>query len=958
MTALTRFHCLIVFATSLAGATSGGESLLPEPRDIQALGGTVRLFAGTRLERNPDTVSASAVALVRNRLAGLPPGDASPPLVIGIRGDAAVAGLLEGVPEISGAYRILARPEKIVLAAHDARGSYYAALAFGRMLAKDGSLPALDLRDWPEIPNRGVVEGFYGTPWSHEKRLRLIRFLGEHRMDTYIYGPKDDPYHSSPKWREPYPEAEAARIRELAATAAEHHVDFHWAIHPGKDIRWNDEDYAKLLAKFESMHALGVRAFAVFFDDIAGEGTRPDRQADLLNRLHRDFVVKKGDVRPLVMCPTQYNKAWSGGDYLDILGSTLDPSIHVMWTGDTVVHDLHRGGMEWINAKLRRRAYIWWNFPVSDYVRDHLLMGPVYGNDPDIGPLYGGFVSNPMERAEASRVALAGVADYTWNPESYEPVASFRAAMREVLPGNPEAFDVFCRHNADPGRNFHNYRRDESAAFAPRAEAFLEALRRGETPDATAVRAELEAIATAPAKIRAASDNPLLIAEISPWLDAFAALGRAGGSALDAMDALAAERPEDAWPRLAAAHAALAEMERIDRTENRNPFQPGVKTASRVVTPMVRELVDVLDSRLIEKLSGQPVARITPVASGKERDSLPRMIDGDDSTFAYIQEVQQSGDWFGVELGAMVEVKRVRLLTGRNDDDHDRIHHGVLEGFDGSSWQTLARVETPQLDLTLDPPRRFRSLRVRIETPGSPAKHDLWTAIRSFEVNPKAVATLRTDIPAFAKLPVRGEGDAVSLAPLLEIHRMPAGSFLGLLFPEPTPIGTFAVDLEIAEPFRHLILEASLGESAWRALPATSEGTRLEARVDQEVLALRVRNTSGGPLNARLKSFSAARPPARATPTAAATDGKLGTFFQLDRRSTLPLPGGRGTEIVILASPAAEVTVSAELDGGASRVLGPLRAGIGRLPIPAGTTAITLESPQATAIHEVFCSTH
>ena len=60
------------------------------------------------------------------------------------------------------------------------------------------------------LPGRmfpGVVEGFYGTPWSHEARLRQLRFYGENKLNTYIYGSKDDLFHSSPNWREPYPEA-------------------------------------------------------------------------------------------------------------------------------------------------------------------------------------------------------------------------------------------------------------------------------------------------------------------------------------------------------------------------------------------------------------------------------------------------------------------------------------------------------------------------------------------------------------------------------------------------------------------------------------------------------------------------------------------------------------------------------------------------------------------------------
>ena len=82
----------------------------------------------------------------------------------------------------------------------------------------------------------------YGTPWSHEARLRQLRFYGENKLNTYIYGPKDDPFHSSPNWRKPYPAKEAARLAELVKVANENEVDFVWAIHPGLDIRCMDVD--------------------------------------------------------------------------------------------------------------------------------------------------------------------------------------------------------------------------------------------------------------------------------------------------------------------------------------------------------------------------------------------------------------------------------------------------------------------------------------------------------------------------------------------------------------------------------------------------------------------------------------------------------------------------------------------------------------------------------------------
>ena len=67
-----------------------------------------------------------------------------------------------------------------------------------------------------------------------------------------------------------------------------------------------------------------------------------------------------------------------------------------MWTGNSVVSNIDKPTLEFITPLLKRKAYIWWNFPVSDYVRDHLLLGAVYGNGLDIKDDMAAFVSNPM----------------------------------------------------------------------------------------------------------------------------------------------------------------------------------------------------------------------------------------------------------------------------------------------------------------------------------------------------------------------------------------------------------------------------------------------------------------------------------------------------------------------------------------------------------------------------------
>lgn len=223
-------------------------------------------------------------------------------IYIGERNDRAVKKYDKFIPQVAGGYYLSITPAKTVIAGNDERGTFYAVQTL-KQLVKNDTLPEIEITDYPTVAFRGVVEGFYGQPWSHKDRISQLRFYGENKLNTYIYGPKDDPYHSSPHWRKAYPEKEARQISELVALSKASKVDFVWAVHPGQDIQWNDDDRQALLDKFENMYKLGVRSFAVFFDDISGEGTDPVRQAELLNFLHDRFVAKKTDVTPLIMCP-------------------------------------------------------------------------------------------------------------------------------------------------------------------------------------------------------------------------------------------------------------------------------------------------------------------------------------------------------------------------------------------------------------------------------------------------------------------------------------------------------------------------------------------------------------------------------------------------------------------------------------------------------------------------------
>ena len=357
---------------------------------------------------------------------------------------------------VSGAYLLTADKKGINIEGYDERGAFYGIQTMKQVLASpvlNGNMPYLTCNDYPDLPLRGVVEGFYGEPWSHQVRLSLIDYYGRNKLNEYVYGPKDDPYLSSPNWRLPYPDDQARNIHELVEACRRNRVDFVWAIHPGKDIKWNEEDYKNLVNKFNHMYDLGVRSFAIHFDDIEGEGTDSNKQVDLLNRLTKEFVKTKGDVAPLVVCPTDYSQLWASpkeNGQLAIYGKRLDPSINVFWTGAVVCSDLTKETLDFVDSRIKRPAYYWWNFPVTDYARHIIMQGPVYGLETDLtAEQTCGVLSNPMEHGEASKLALYGVADYNWNVSAYNAIDNWERSLVDVTPEAHDAYRTFAIHSCD-----------------------------------------------------------------------------------------------------------------------------------------------------------------------------------------------------------------------------------------------------------------------------------------------------------------------------------------------------------------------------------------------------------------------------------------------------------------------------------------------------------------------------
>ena len=643
-----------------------------------------------------------------------------------------------GVQPVSGAYLLTVSEDGISIMGYDERGTFYGLQTLRQIVEQnaDGKIPYLTVNDWPDLPYRGVVEGFYGTPWSHEARLSLIDFYGRFKMNTYVYGPKDDPYHSSPNWREPYPAVQARNITELVRACARNRVDFVWAVHPGQDIQWNEEDYGRLLAKFEMMYDLGVRAFAIFFDDISGDGTDPMRQVELLNRLTAEFVAGKGDVAPLIICPTDYNRSWADPTdegSLAVYGRELDPSVRVFWTGDAVCSDITSSTLKWVGDRIQRPALVWWNFPVTDYCRHIVMQGPASGLDNSLSSKnLCGLLSNPMEHAEASRTALYGVADYAWNTRDYDALDAWERALAWVAGEEAyEAYRTFAIHSCDTESG---YRRDESWE--------TETFRIGN--DWT--EAQFEALMEEFGKIEKVHEemsekcrNDALMREIHPWLEEFTKLGERGRKTLELIQIYRGGDNAAFWS---------AYVDNLMTPADRDAYEAH-KSGTLKLQPFYEHAMDDMVDGFYRSLTGRGPFSYTAMGSFPNSGTVTgKLMFDDDSTTYYTSAYgQKTGDWIGVDLGIVRGLREVYILQGRDsEDDVDYFDLAALEASkDNRLWYPLIDTVDRQYVIRWEG-RGIDARYVRLRKLESDKTN--WCAVRTFSVNPQYTETLGFNVTA------------------------------------------------------------------------------------------------------------------------------------------------------------------------------------------------------------------
>lgn len=449
-------------------------------------------------------------------------------------------------------YSLGGKAQLVILGEHT-DAVFYGLATLEQMLDKGtGNLPCVTFYDYADVQYRGVIEGYYGLPYSLEVTEDLFRFMSRYKLNMYMYGAKSDPYHSR-YWDKAYPTQINERekrfglmtqdmMKQLCDVANKCKVNFIWSIHPGQSFTELGESDVldRIMSKFELMYKLGVRQFGVFVDDVGVPYDDPtlNKCANNLTTL-QVLIDQKWNtpgtdaadmVKPLQYVPQLYAYSWVKPELAQKFWQSLRPvpeKVNIYTTGKNVWSVPNSTDLKVLNGYLGRPVSWWWNYPCNDVDITKIFVGDTYTNFADETHIDSNsllesdlsvktVIINPMQQGALSKIALFSVGDYTWNMSTFNNMASWKESLNAVL--GSEKAPVF--ESIVPYLRYY----DAKSPLASLIEAFkADYSKNSANVSGEALKCELKRIINACEVIEtlknsnSASDT-LFYADIRPWL--------------------------------------------------------------------------------------------------------------------------------------------------------------------------------------------------------------------------------------------------------------------------------------------------------------------------------------------------------------------------------------------------------------------------------------------------------
>ncbi|MGG7144892.1 beta-N-acetylglucosaminidase domain-containing protein [Clostridium nigeriense] len=565
----------------------------------------------------------------------------------------------------------------------------------------DGStILNFEMKDYADTPIRGFIEGYYGIPWTNEDRMSLMEFGGEFKMTSYIFAPKDDLYHTS-KWRELYPEEELAEIAKMVQVGINTKTKFVWTAHPfmgGFKANDYENEMIKLKAKFDQLYSVGVRQFGILGDDVGNL----DKQivVNMMTELS-EWGKEKGDVYDFVFCPAGYNASWQG-DYseLNIYDDQFPDDVQIFWTGNSVCAPISQDTLTNFKTnrleagkESRRSPLFWLNWPVNDINMQRLMMGKgsLLYTDINIDDL-AGVVTNPMQDAEPSKVALFAIADYAWNVKGFDDDKSWEDSFKYIDSDASEALHTIAKHTSDPAPNGHGLVLEESEEIKPLLDEFKTKLSSGDSliEVGTKLVNEMDTIIEASDEFINTSNNERMVEQITPFANSLKDLADSIKNYVTAAMNLEEKDNESAIQNFAEGTVAYENSKKYDRPtiSGSSKAQPG----SKRLVPFAEVVRDGISKKINDLVNGgdnlviTASTNISNVYSGKIED----IIDGKADTFIWNGQYEAVGQYYQLSLSKPTTIYGVDILNGTPDKKDDTFGTAKVQyTTDGATWNDI-----------------------------------------------------------------------------------------------------------------------------------------------------------------------------------------------------------------------------------------------------------------------------
>ena len=465
---------------------------------------------------------------------------------------------------------------QILILGENTDATFFGLASLEQMLDRGlDALPCIHIYDYADQKSRGIVEGYYGYPYTVEVKKDLMRYMMRFKMNTYMYGAKSDPYHSQ-YWKDPYPTKltdlqikngwlSQDMVKDLTQVSHDTKVNFIWAIHPGNSIMNSSTVVKDVMSKFNKMYQLGVRQFAVFVDDVGvpKEDAEMKRSAtnvaniqkEIEKKYNTNYTAATDTVRPLHFVPQVYCSSWVGEDqrkrFFKSL-QTLPKNVTVYTTGWGVWSVPNQNDFNLTASELGRPAAWWWNYPCNDNADAQVFPMDMYSNFYDMPSVNDnaklpreltnglGIVCNPMQQGEISKIPLFSAADYAWNTSGFNNLKSWNAAFPAIIgEEKADALQLVAKY----------VRWNDPSELNTMINAFKRSLNQG-NPDITKLTSTLDKVYEACVTIEGLKDSEtlsdrLLYNDLAPWLLKVKQMTKSVNSMLVA--AAAAKGSEEKW---------------------------------------------------------------------------------------------------------------------------------------------------------------------------------------------------------------------------------------------------------------------------------------------------------------------------------------------------------------------------------------------------------------------------